>query len=492
MSLRNRAVLGLSLAVAATGSYALPASANPAGTGLVISEVYGGGGNSGATYTNDFIELYNPTSSAISVEGKSVQYRSATGTGAGHRTTALSGSVPAGGHYLIQEAAGTGGTDRPADAGRHRHDRDGRNRRPGVARRHHRGADPARRQRQPGRHHRLRRRRHHRDVLRDRQAERQPDQHHVRRAQRRPAPTPTTTPPTSPSARSRPENAGSVPPPPPENVTATIAEIQGTGATSPLAGKVATTSGVVTAAYPTGGLNGFYLQTPGAGTADASDAIFVYGGSSGFATYPQIGDHVEVTGQVSEFAGSTQLTSSSDKITVPGRDRRAGPARDRAPGHRGRARGARGRAARPHRRVHGDQHLLDQPVRRDRPGRGLEAADPADRRRRRAGQGGRRRRHRRQRRAGDHPRRRRQHQLPLRREPGHRAAVADEGEPGPRRRPGELPRPGRAGVPQQRLEVPADHPGHRRRRRHGLPSSTPAPRPRRTSAATSASRRSTC
>ena len=36
----------------------------PAGTGLVISEVYGGGGNAGATYTHDFIELYNPTDGA--------------------------------------------------------------------------------------------------------------------------------------------------------------------------------------------------------------------------------------------------------------------------------------------------------------------------------------------------------------------------------------------------------------------------------------------
>ncbi len=51
------------LAVAATSLVAIPltATANPAGTGLVISEVYGGGGNAGATYTNDFIELYNPT-----------------------------------------------------------------------------------------------------------------------------------------------------------------------------------------------------------------------------------------------------------------------------------------------------------------------------------------------------------------------------------------------------------------------------------------------
>ena len=55
--------------------------------------------------------------------------------------------------------------------------------------------------------------------------------------------------------------------------------------------------GVVTASYPTGGLNGFYIQTRGADTADASDAIFVYGGTSGFATYPAVGDSVEVDGQ---------------------------------------------------------------------------------------------------------------------------------------------------------------------------------------------------
>ena len=47
----------------------------PAGTGLVISEVYGGGGNSGATYTNDFIELYNPTASAVPLDGYTVQYQ---------------------------------------------------------------------------------------------------------------------------------------------------------------------------------------------------------------------------------------------------------------------------------------------------------------------------------------------------------------------------------------------------------------------------------
>ena len=48
--------------------------------GLLISQIYGGGGNSGAQFTNDFIELYNPTAAAISTTGLSVQYASAAGT----------------------------------------------------------------------------------------------------------------------------------------------------------------------------------------------------------------------------------------------------------------------------------------------------------------------------------------------------------------------------------------------------------------------------
>ncbi len=78
---------------------------------VVISQVYGGGGNSGATYRNDFIELRNNGASAVSVDGWSVQYNSSGGTTwtTANRTN-LSGSIAPGGYYLIQQAAGTGGT----------------------------------------------------------------------------------------------------------------------------------------------------------------------------------------------------------------------------------------------------------------------------------------------------------------------------------------------------------------------------------------------
>ena len=78
---------------------------------VVISQVYGGGGNSGATYINDFIELFNPTAAAISVNGWSVQYNSATSTTSTWQITNLPNvSIQPGQHFLIQEAAGAGGT----------------------------------------------------------------------------------------------------------------------------------------------------------------------------------------------------------------------------------------------------------------------------------------------------------------------------------------------------------------------------------------------
>src|SRR3954453_20660902 len=60
---------------------------------VVINEVYGGGGNSGATYTEDFVELYNTTAAPISVNGWSVQYAGTTGSS--WQRTNLTGTIPA-------------------------------------------------------------------------------------------------------------------------------------------------------------------------------------------------------------------------------------------------------------------------------------------------------------------------------------------------------------------------------------------------------------
>ncbi|MDQ0247118.1 putative extracellular nuclease [Bacillus fengqiuensis] len=77
---------------------------------IVISEVYGGGGNSGAALKNDFIELYNPTDQAVALEGWSVQYASSTGTFKIEYTTELEGTIQPKSYYLVQQAAGANGT----------------------------------------------------------------------------------------------------------------------------------------------------------------------------------------------------------------------------------------------------------------------------------------------------------------------------------------------------------------------------------------------
>ncbi len=109
---KRRHFLAVALPVTVTAALiGLPtwqAAAAPSTT-LVVNEVYGGGGNSGATFKNDFIELRNIGTSTVDVSGYSVQYNSATGTGA-FQVTNLSGRLPAGASYLVQEGAGAGGT----------------------------------------------------------------------------------------------------------------------------------------------------------------------------------------------------------------------------------------------------------------------------------------------------------------------------------------------------------------------------------------------
>src|SRR6266478_7005934 len=72
---------------------------------VVISQVYGGGGNSGATFKNDFIEVFNRGNSAVSLTGWSVQYAAAAGTTwAVTNLTAV--MLQPGQYYLVQEAVG--------------------------------------------------------------------------------------------------------------------------------------------------------------------------------------------------------------------------------------------------------------------------------------------------------------------------------------------------------------------------------------------------
>ncbi|NUS58026.1 MAG: nuclease, partial [Streptomycetaceae bacterium] len=95
------ALLVLAAGLLAVG---LPSPAGAVSADVVINEVYGGGGNTGAVYLNDFVELYNKSAAAVSLSGWSVQYASASGSS--WLVTALSGSIPAGGTYLVKMASG--------------------------------------------------------------------------------------------------------------------------------------------------------------------------------------------------------------------------------------------------------------------------------------------------------------------------------------------------------------------------------------------------
>lgn len=112
MALRaKRPPLSVLLALGLAASL-VPVAAPPAtavSPDVVISQVYGGGGNSGATLRSDFIELFNRGSSAVDLSGWSLQYGSAGGT-TWLNATPLSGTIEPGQHLLVQQATGAGGT----------------------------------------------------------------------------------------------------------------------------------------------------------------------------------------------------------------------------------------------------------------------------------------------------------------------------------------------------------------------------------------------
>ncbi|WP_229691273.1 lamin tail domain-containing protein, partial [Sphaerisporangium melleum] len=336
-------------AVAAAGVAVLSSSPAAAAPGtVVISQVYGGGGNTGAPFTNDFVELFNRGGSEVSLDGWSLQYASATGTGTfATNKVNLSGALAPGGYHLVQLAAGatpsaplpapdtTGGLALSATAGKVALVRSA----DGLAcnggsvpctadqlallgdlvgfgtanfaegtpapaltnttaalRGDHGCADT--------------------DVNaadftagppgpRNSATPAAPcgtEPSPTPTGEPTPTPTPTETPTASPTPSPTP-----TPTPEPCTLPAThqIAEVQGAGAASPIAGQAVRVEGVVTGDYQgTGSLGGFYLQDP---TPDAdpatSDAVFVY------TTKPaKTGDRVLVSGTVTEFNGLTELS----------------------------------------------------------------------------------------------------------------------------------------------------------------------------------------
>jgi len=106
-----------------TSTGASPQNVAVSGTGnavsttpqIVISQVYGGGGNSGAPFTNDFIELFNRGTSSVNLNGWSVQYASTSGTSWTNMTALTNVILAPGQYYLIKEGSGgTTGSGLPA------------------------------------------------------------------------------------------------------------------------------------------------------------------------------------------------------------------------------------------------------------------------------------------------------------------------------------------------------------------------------------------
>ncbi|GMA33396.1 ExeM/NucH family extracellular endonuclease [Litorihabitans aurantiacus] len=290
---------------------------------VVINEVYGGGGNSGAVFSHDFIELRNTSSTPQSVDGWSVQYASSAGTNWSGRIN-LSGTIPAGGLYLVQGGTNNAsvGAPLPTPNASGNVNLAGANGNVALtsstaalscqaaacaadaavvdlvgfgtgAAFAGTGAAPA-----PS---------NSTSVARDAAGTNTADN----------AADFTVGAPTPSAGSTTPVD----PPTPEPGETLTIAQVRA------LTSGTVTTRGVVTAAYPTGGYNGYVIQTPGTGAENdgrtVSDAIFVF--SSATVGSVAVGDYVEVTGTRGEFNGLSQiqvtaasgLTQLTEEVPAP-------------------------------------------------------------------------------------------------------------------------------------------------------------------------------
>jgi hypothetical protein len=106
--------LAASGAIAVTGSYGTGTSATPFSVlrpPVLVSQIYGAGGASGAVYNRDFVELHNRSATPVSLAGWSLQYAAATGTT--WLVTSLSGTIAPGKYHLVGLASGSGGIPIP-------------------------------------------------------------------------------------------------------------------------------------------------------------------------------------------------------------------------------------------------------------------------------------------------------------------------------------------------------------------------------------------
>lgn len=284
--------------------------------GVVISQIYGGGGNSGATLKNDFIELLNAGANPVSLNGWSVQYASATGT-SWQVTNLTDVTLQPGQYYLIQQAAGTGGTTALPTP-----DAIGTIAMSGAAGKvalvnsstaltgtaatnsavldyvgygttanafEGTAAAPAPSNTVA--------------IARGATGCADTDKNSVDFSTAAPAPRNTATAQTSCSSA------------PPATTIAPIHQIQGNASLSPLVGQTVTTSGVVTKVNN----NGFFMQDEtGDGLAQTSDGIFVYTGSTPTVS---VGQLVQLTGVVAEFntgAAGNSITAAHTVTELTG------------------------------------------------------------------------------------------------------------------------------------------------------------------------------
>ncbi|MGO3141490.1 MAG: lamin tail domain-containing protein [Galactobacter sp.] len=308
--------------------FAAPALADTT-DGVVINEVYMKGGSANAPFSKKFVELYNPSDAAVSLDGWSLQYRSKDGSKEANGVGNLSGSIPGKGYFLVSmngngetgaslptpdlDLAGTinpGGADGTlylADTttkltlpvGDVQHDQ--------VIDLIGYGASNA---------------------FETKAATTQGGNNvpnsltraEAEDSENNSADFTVATDITPTNAAGETDSTDEPTDPEPEKSAPTevipIADIQGEGATSPLEGNTVRTTGVVTAAYPRGGYKGYYIQTPDAEPGKASHGLFVYSEATVGDVEP--GQSVEVVGKVSEYFGLTQITVNKGGMSVAG------------------------------------------------------------------------------------------------------------------------------------------------------------------------------